>query len=187
MLLGAQCLSVVGFNCEEKFSIPTNWQERKTWLIGNIMPQKTERQSLMKRVTRNPRPASSQLSQTVSCSHHQPSNAGAASAVWEAGMPGWYQYYPRMCHDMARPPSVPSCTLAHPRQHQPQILISWPQDNMTPGALYPPPSQCNLRPPQTFVTFIQIKLQSSGDSSPCFLHYGLKLNPDPWLLLTNIN
>ena len=47
--------SVVGLNCEEKFSIPTNWQERKTWLIGNIMPQKTERQSLMKHDTRNPR------------------------------------------------------------------------------------------------------------------------------------
>lgn len=47
--------SVVGLNCEEKLSILTNWQERKTWLIGNIMPQKTERQSLMKRDTRNPR------------------------------------------------------------------------------------------------------------------------------------
>ena len=60
--------SVVGLNCEEKLSILTNWQERKTWLIGNIMPQKTERQSLMKRDTRNPR-ARPVLHQF--CSHRQ--------------------------------------------------------------------------------------------------------------------
>ena len=171
---------MVGFNCKEKFSIPTNWQERKTWLIGNIMPQKTERQSLMKRVTRNPRPASSPaLSDSFLLSPSAIKCRGCLRClrIWNA----------RMIPILPPPVSWHGPAICAIIQHQPQILIPWPQDNMRPGALYPPPSQCNLRPPQTFVTFIQIKLQSSGDSSPCFLHYGLKLNPDPWLLLTNIN
>ena len=54
------------FNCEEKFSIPNNWQERKTWLIGNVMPQKTERQALMKQNTCN-REFFCFAAQTVSC------------------------------------------------------------------------------------------------------------------------
>ena len=80
------------FNCEEKFSIPNNWQERKTWLIGNVMPQKTERQALMKQNTCN-REFFCFAAQTVSCDgtkmwltytgHTMVSTALAEESIWQ--------------------------------------------------------------------------------------------------------
>ena len=108
------------------------------------------------------------------------------SGLWGVKIPGWLQCSSCLWH-------FKSCHLLHPglvlNGQCVDLRSLYFYDSLSSyyNLTLCPLLQCNLRPPQTFVTFIQIKLQSSGDSSPCFLHYWMKLNPDLWLLLTNIN
>ena len=121
------------------------------------MPQKTERQSLMKRNTRNPRarPVLHQFS-----SHRQflalaPSPALAAWPLsWLGGVGIWNA---RMIPVSAPAwlPSGPCLTSIKPMVSDLSIL--YPQDSLSShqNLTFCPLLECNLRPPQTFVTLIQ--------------------------------